>query len=152
MQMSLAKWRLSGPARTLVTSLRWSAQQGGCVDGRRCGAFDRNLKERNTYLFIYFLPSVRQLITAGKTKHAPQKCPPSVGVWNTYLTRSSLNPREFAHLPFQTASRLVQPFWHSSPVCPTRRPRYDRHLQQRDTRRPMRCMITLYNILFQSRR
>ena len=44
--------RLSGPARTIITSLRRCAQQGGCVDSRRCGVFDRNLKEE--FLFIYF--------------------------------------------------------------------------------------------------
>jgi len=58
MQMSAAKRRLSGPARTLMTSLGWRAQQGGCVDTRRCGEFGRNLKKRE-FLFIYlFLPSV----------------------------------------------------------------------------------------------
>jgi len=40
-QMSAAKRRLSGPARMLMTSLGWRAQQGCCVDSRRCGAFDR---------------------------------------------------------------------------------------------------------------
>jgi len=41
----LCKWaqpRLSGPARTLVTSLRWCAQQGS---SKRCGAFNQNLKK-----------------------------------------------------------------------------------------------------------
>jgi len=46
--------RLSGPARTIMTSLRRCAQQGGCVDSRRCGVFDRNLKEE----FLFILPSV----------------------------------------------------------------------------------------------
>ena len=32
------------------------AQQGGCVDSRRCGAFDRNLKKTYYLLFIYFYP------------------------------------------------------------------------------------------------
>ena len=32
MQMSPAKRRLSGPTRTLMTSLGWRVQQGGCVD------------------------------------------------------------------------------------------------------------------------
>ena len=55
MQMSAAKRRLSGPARTLTWHII-ASQQGGCVDSRRCGAFDGNLKK---ILFIYlFLPSV----------------------------------------------------------------------------------------------
>ena len=59
MQMSAAKRRLSGPARTLMTSLGWRAQQGGCVDSRRCGEFGRNLKKERilTYLFIFTLGS-----------------------------------------------------------------------------------------------
>jgi len=42
-----------GPARTLTTSLV-DAQQGGCVDSRRCGAFDYLKK----ILFCLFLPSI----------------------------------------------------------------------------------------------
>ena len=59
MQMSPAKRRLSGPARTLMTSLGWRAQQGGCVDSRRCGEFGRNLKKERIliYLFIFTLGS-----------------------------------------------------------------------------------------------
>ena len=58
MQMSLAKRRLSGPARTPVTSLGWRAQQGGCVDSGRCGAFGRNFKNRIRMYLFTFLPSV----------------------------------------------------------------------------------------------
>jgi len=32
-------------------------QQGGCVDSRRCGAFDQFFSKTNSY-FIYFLHSV----------------------------------------------------------------------------------------------
>jgi len=41
MQMSAAKRRLSGPARTLMTSLRHSKVSVWTLDSRRCGAFDR---------------------------------------------------------------------------------------------------------------
>jgi len=58
MQMSLAKRRLSGPARTPVTSSGWRAQQGGCVDSGRCGAFGRNFKNRIRMYLFTFLPSV----------------------------------------------------------------------------------------------
>ena len=59
MQMSAAKRRLSGPARTLMTSLGWRAQQGGCVDSRRCGAFDRiSFKKFRFLKFIFTLSSI----------------------------------------------------------------------------------------------
>ena len=61
MQMSPAMRRLSGPARTLMTSLCWSAQQGGCVDS----AFDRH--SRKIILISLFLPSVA-LWSRGVTK------------------------------------------------------------------------------------
>ena len=57
MQMSAAKRRLSGPARTLMTSLGWRAQQGGCVDSRRCGALDRNIFLR-ILIYFFILPLV----------------------------------------------------------------------------------------------
>jgi len=50
-----------GPARTLTTSLV-DAQQGGCVDSRRCGAFD-HLKK--SYLFIFTFDSI---LSRGMTK------------------------------------------------------------------------------------
>jgi len=52
MQMSAAKRRLSGPVRTLTTSL------GGCVDSRRRGAFDRFFKRTLIYLFIFNIASI----------------------------------------------------------------------------------------------
>ena len=61
MQMSPAMRRLSVPARTLMTSLCWSAQQGGCVDS----AFDRH--SRKIILISLFLPSVA-LWSRGVTK------------------------------------------------------------------------------------
>jgi len=51
MQMSAAKRRLSGPARTLMTSLGWRAQQGGCVDSRQSIEFKKN-KNSLIYLFL----------------------------------------------------------------------------------------------------
>jgi len=63
MQMSAAKRRLSGPARTLMTSLGRRAQQGGCV----CGAFDRNLKIWE-FLFIYSFLFLFLLWSCGMTK------------------------------------------------------------------------------------
>jgi len=60
MLMSPAERRLSGPARTFMTSLGWRAQQGGCVDSRRCGAFDWNLNKKSyvcTYL-VFTLGSI----------------------------------------------------------------------------------------------
>ena len=56
--MSPAKPRLIGPAKKLMTSLG-CAQQGGCVDSRRHGTFDRNSNQkRYSYLCIFTLGSI----------------------------------------------------------------------------------------------
>jgi len=52
MQMSSAKRRLSGPARTLMTSLGWRAQQGGCVDSS-LDHVARLIELKKEFLFIY---------------------------------------------------------------------------------------------------
>jgi len=48
--------------------------------------------------------------------HVPVKSAPSHGGSGPHLMYGSLDPRESAS---QMASRPVQPFLHSSPVCPT---------------------------------
>jgi len=60
MRISPAKRRLSGPARTLMTSLRWRAQQGGCVGSRDDVARLIEIFLKRIFLFIslFFLPSV----------------------------------------------------------------------------------------------
>ena len=46
----------------------------------------------------------------------PQKCPFPCGIWIPCLTKYSLGPRESV-----LQSRTLQPFLHSSPLCPTHR-------------------------------
>jgi len=53
-----AKWRLSGPAETFMTSWRRVAQQGGCVDSIQCGACDGNFVQKTFFNYLFFLPSV----------------------------------------------------------------------------------------------
>ena len=48
----------SQAARERSSQDAYDAQQVGSVDSRPRGAFDRNCKKKNSYLLIYFLPSV----------------------------------------------------------------------------------------------
>ena len=49
-----AKWRLSGPAETFMTSWRRVAQQGGCVDSIQCGACDGNFVQKTFFNYLFF--------------------------------------------------------------------------------------------------
>ena len=66
MQMSPAKRRLSGPARTLMTSLGWRAQQGGCVDSS-LDHVARLIELKKEFLFIYlFFPRLHMSLRDDK--------------------------------------------------------------------------------------
>ena len=98
----LCKWAQPSGAWAVQSGRFWrysvDAQQGGYVDSRRCGAFDRIFK-KNSYLFIYLLPSVAYDPEGWQNFNWPK----------TIKLYSTLFICLFIYLLYEYSKRFVQP-------------------------------------------
>jgi len=53
-ELSQAALKRSSQDAFDVIRLGWRAQQGDCVDSRRCSAFDQNLKQEFLFIYLFF--------------------------------------------------------------------------------------------------